>query len=452
MERNAIDLGTVGVPKLFRRMFIPTLFGMLSISAVTAVDGIFIGHGVGSDGIAAVNLCVPVMMLFTGLGLMTGVGCSVVAAVHVSHGQVKAARMNVTQALGMVSAVTVAATTLIVLFARRTALALGSSEHLLPLVVDYLQWFMPSMVFQMWISVSLFVIRLDGAPRVAMWCSVVSAALNVLLDYIFIFPLGWGVRGAAFATSLSEATGGVMALGYLLLFARTLRPARVRMSRKGLRLTLRNLGYQCRIGSSTLLGELTLAMLMYAGNLTFMRYLGDDGVGAFGVACYYTPFVFMVGNAIAQSAQPILSYNYGAGNFGRVWEAGRLAVRTAVVCGGIVMLLFMGAPRALVGLFLDTGGAAARIAIDGLPLFASGFVFFVVNIAVIGYNQSLERMAVSTSFALLRGALFLVPAFVVMPLAAGTEGIWLAMPVSEFLTTTAIVAYYGVRRMRQRSV
>lgn len=451
MERNAIDLGTVDVPKLFRRMFLPTLFGMLSISAVTAVDGIFIGHGVGSDGIAAVNLCVPVMMVFTGLGLMMGVGCSVVAAVHLSRSQARAARINVTQALAFVSAVTVAATTLIVVFARQTALAMGSSERLLPLVVDYLQWFMPSMVFQMWVSISLFIIRLDGAPRVAMWCSVVSAALNVVLDYIFIFPLGWGVRGAAFATSLSVATGGVMALGYLLFFARTLRPERVKLSAKSMRLTARNLGYQCRIGSSTLLGELTLAMLMYVGNVTFMRYLGDDGVGAFGVACYYTPFVFMVGNAIAQSAQPILSYNYGVGNFERVWQAGRLAVRTAVVCGGVVMLVFMAVPDGLVGLFLGSGGEAARIAIDGLPCFSAGFIFFVVNLAVIGYNQSLERMAVSTSFALLRGALFLVPSFMVMPLVAGTAGIWMAMPVSEFLTTLAIVAYYGARRMRRRN-
>lgn len=451
MERNAIDLGTVDVPKLFRRMFLPTLFGMLSISAVTAVDGIFIGHGVGSDGIAAVNLCVPVMMVFTGLGLMMGVGCSVVAAVHLSRSQARAARINVTQALAFVSAVTVAATTLIVVFARQTALAMGSSERLLPLVVDYLQWFMPSMVFQMWVSISLFIIRLDGAPRVAMWCSVVSAALNVVLDYIFIFPLGWGVRGAAFATSLSVATGGVMALGYLLFFARTLRPERVKLSAKSMHLTARNLGYQCRIGLSTLLGELTLAMLMYVGNVTFMRYLGDDGVGAFGVACYYTPFVFMVGNAIAQSAQPILSYNYGVGNFERVWQAGRLAVRTAVVCGGVVMLVFMAVPDGLVGLFLGSGGEAARIAIDGLPYFSAGFIFFVVNLAVIGYNQSLERMAVSTSFALLRGALFLVPSFMVMPLVAGTAGIWMAMPVSEFLTTLAIVAYYGARRMRRRS-
>lgn len=421
MERNSIDLGTLDVSTLFRRMFFPTLFGMLSISAVTAVDGIFIGHGVGSDGIAAVNICVPVMLLFTGFGLLMGVGCSVVAAVHISRSQAR---------------------------------AMGSSEHLLPMVVDYLQWFMPSMVFQLWCSIGLFIIRLDGSPRVAMWCSVVPAALNVVLDYIFIFPVGWGVRGAAFATSLSVATGGVMVMAYLLFFARTLRPERVKLSVKSLRLTLRNLGYQCRIGSSTLLGELTLAMLMYVGNVTFMRYLGDDGVGAFGVACYYTPFVFMVGNAIAQSAQPILSYNYGAGNFERVWQAGRLALRTAVLCGGIVMLVFMTVPRGLVDLFLGgdgAGGAAARIAAEGLPYFASGFIFFVVNIAVIGYNQSLERMAVSTSFALLRGALFLVPSFIIMPRVAGEAGIWAAMPVSEFLTTLSIIAYYGVRRMRRRA-
>ena len=373
MERNSIDLGTLDVSTLFRRMFFPTLFGMLSISAVTAVDGIFIGHGVGSDGIAAVNICVPVMLLFTGFGLLMGVGCSVVAAVHISRSQTRAACINVTQAFGFVTVVTVAATALIVIFAPQTARAMGSSEHLLPMVVDYLQWFMPSMVFQLWCSIGLFIIRLDGSPRVAMWCSVVPAALNVVLDYIFIFPVGWGVRGAAFATSLSVATGGVMVMVYLLFFARTLRPERVKLSVKSLRLTLRNLGYQCRIGSSTLLGELTLAMLMYVGNVTFMRYLGDDGVGAFGVACYYTPFVFMVGNAIAQSAQPILSYNYGAGNFERVWQAGRLALRTAVLCGGIVMLVFMAVPRGLVDLFLGgdgAGGAAARIAADGLPYFS----------------------------------------------------------------------------------
>ena len=99
MKRDAIDLGTVGVFTLFRKYFIPTLFGMLSMSAVTAFNGILAGHGIGSDGIAAINICVPLLMLFTGVGLMIGAGASVVASIQLSRGKLKAARLNVTQSV-----------------------------------------------------------------------------------------------------------------------------------------------------------------------------------------------------------------------------------------------------------------------------------------------------------------------------------------------------------------
>lgn len=324
-ERDAIDLGTVRVSTLFRRLFVPTLLGMLSISAVTVADGMFVGHGVGSDGIAAINIYVPLLMLAQGVGLMAGVGSSVVASIHLARGKVRAARLNVTQALWFVTLLTLLLVGAVMLWPDATARMLGASERLLPLVRDYLLWFSPGLLFQMWTAVGLFVIRLDGAPCVAMWCSVLSAVLNVVLDWWFIFPLGWGVRGAAFATAISVAAGGVVAVGYLLFRARTLRLCRVKWSRKSLRLSWRNIGYQCRIGSSALLGEMTLAVLMFVGNGVFMRRLGDDGVGAFGVACYYIPFVFMVGNAIAQSAQPILSYNFGLANGVRVRAAARIA-------------------------------------------------------------------------------------------------------------------------------
>ena len=306
MERDAIDWGTADIRILFRKFFVPTLLGMLSMSAVTAIDGIFVGHGVGSDGIAAVNICIPLLMIFTGIGLMAGVGSSVVASIHLARGKVKAARLNVTQALLFVTVVTLVPSVFVMSFPRQTAYLLGASEHLLPMVRDYLVWFVPSLTFQMWIAVSLFVIRLDGAPKFAMWCSIVSALINVVLDWLFIFPLGWGVMGAAFATSVSIVTGGVMALSYLLFFARHLRLHPVKRSRKSLRLSLRNIGYQCRIGSSALLGEATLATLMFVGNQVFMRYLGDDGVGAFGIGCYYIPFVFMVVNAVAEGSGRIV--------------------------------------------------------------------------------------------------------------------------------------------------
>lgn len=168
MERDAIDLGRLRVGYLFRRLFIPTLLGMLGMSAVTVVDGVFVGHGVGSDGIAAVNLCIPLLMLFTGAGLMAGAGCSVVASIHFARRKYKAARINVTQAMLFVTLLAALPVALILAFPRQVALLLGSSRHLLPQVVDYLVWFVPGLIPQLWIAVGLYVIRLDGAPRLAM--------------------------------------------------------------------------------------------------------------------------------------------------------------------------------------------------------------------------------------------------------------------------------------------
>lgn len=422
MKRDAIDLSTLNVFTLFRKYFVPTLLGMLSMSAVTAIDGIFVGHGVGSDGIAAVNICVPLLMLFTGIGLMVGAGCSVVASIQLSRGKSKSARLNVTQALLFVTIVALIPSALMMAFPAETARMLGSSEHLLPMVADYLLWFVPSWVFQIWITVSLFVIRLDGAPKLAMLCSLITAVINVALDWLFIFPFGWGVMGAAFATSISIMAGGLVAMVYLLFYARHLRLQPLKWSVKSLRLSVRNIGYQCRIGSSALLGEATLAVLIFVGNQVFMSYLGDDGVGAFGIA-YYIPFVFMVGNAIAQSAQPIISYNFGLGYKERVMAAERIALLTAVVCGVVATVAFTVYPYLLVGLFISLDSEAAKIAIHGFPYFASGFVFFIVNIAVVGYFQSVERIKPATIFALLRGFVFLIPSFILLPKFLDVSGI-----------------------------
>lgn len=448
MKEKEIDFGRAKVSSLFNRVFFPTLLGMLGMSAMTAIDGIFIGHSVGSDGIAAVNIVVPVLMLLTGVGLMVGMGCSVVSSLRLARGQVLAARVSVTRAMLFVTAVAVVVVGAMLAFPDASARALGASEHLLPLVREYMVWYIPSWLFMLWTAVALFVIRLDGAPNLAMACSLTSAVLNVFLDWLFMFPFGWGIMGAAFATSLSTAAGGVIAVAYLLFFARRLRVVRVRVGWRALRAAARDLAGQCRVGSSSLLAEATLAVLTFMGNYVFMSYLGDDGVGAFGIACYYTPFVFMVGNAIAQSAQPIISYNFGLKAWPRVRAAERVALRTAVVCGLVVTAGFVFFARELVGLFVPLDNAAARLAVEGFPYFSAGFVFFILNLAVIGYFQSLERMRPATVFALLRGVAWLVPSFLLLPGLLGTRGIWLALSVSELLTFLCVAVFFAVRRRR----
>lgn len=450
MKRDGIGLGTLRPFTLFGRFFIPTLLGMLSISSVTALDGIFVSHGIGSDGIAAINICIPLLMLFTGVGLMTGAGTSVVASIHLSKGQEKAARIHVTQALLFATFVAFVPSVFMMIYPSATARWLGASEYLTPMVREYLLWFVPSLMFQMWCSVCLFVIRLDGRPKLAMIVQLIAAATSAALGYLFVFPLGWGLMGAALAATIGLFVGGLIGIVYLWRFADRLRLYPVERNAKYLRLTVRNIGRQCRIGFSALLAEGTLAMLMFVGNRIFMEYLGDDGVGAFGIACYYIPFVFMVGNAIAQSAQPIISYNFGLGRSERVAATERIALTVSVVCGVLITAVFALFPRALVGLFIDSESAAARLAIAGFPYFSTAFVFFILNLCVIGYYQSVEQVRPAVFYALLRGFLFLVPCFILLPRAIGMKGIWLTLFVSEALTAAVSALVYAVGYARRR--
>ena len=439
MKRDAIDFEHERVSVLFRKILIPTLLGTISISAVTAIDGIFVGHGVGANGVAAVNIVVPIYQIMSGVGLMIGVGCSVVTSIHLSRQNARVAQLNVSQAMACSSIFTILLCALVLMCPVRTAEILGASDTLMPQVMDYMKWIMPSFLFEMWSMIGLFVIRLDGSPRYAMWCNVIPSALNAILDYVFIFPLDMGVEGAAIATSISIVVGGIMAMSYLLFFAKTLRIVRLKLSRKSLMLSLRNIGYQCKVGSSTLFGELTLAVLIYLGNLVFMEYLGDAGVGAFGIACYYTPFFFMVGNAIAQSAQPIISYNYGISRWNEIRKARKLLLSTSVIIGVFVALLFAFIPDRLVALFVDATSEAGKIAIDGFPYFASGIVFFILNVAIVGYYQSVEQIRRATTFVFLRGFMLLLPSFIFLPKLLGTAGIWLAMPLAEMVTTMIVL-------------
>ena len=442
--KDDIDFGRVRISKLFRKIFIPTLLGMVSWSLLTVIDGIFVGWGAGSNGIAAINICYPIFLVLSGFALMMGSGASVVSSIHLSQKNAKAARINVTQAIAFSTVLVLLAMLAVLLLPESIATMLGASETLMPLVRDYMVYLIPSAPFMVWSIIGLFVIRLDGAPKYAMWCNVVPAVMNMLLDWVFIFPLGMGVKGAALASSISTVIGGVMAFFYLLCRAHTLRLCRLKISLTSMWLSIRNVRYQCKIGFSALLGEMTMALLLFAGNMVFMKHLGDAGVGAYGVACYYTPFVFMFGNSIAQSAQPIVSYNFGLGRWDRVRNAISISLRTAVLSSVLSIVAFVFFPQYLVHLFISPDDPAAAIAIAGFPYFATGFLFFILNLVAIGFFQSIEKVLPAILFALLRGVVFLFPAFHLLPGLIGENGMWLALPLSETATFAVVAIYFAV--------
>ena len=445
-ERDAIDFGRTNIPRLFIKLFVPTLLGLLFWAIVTLADGIFVGQGVGSDALAAINIAAPLFQVSSGIALMFGSGVSIVAAIHLSQGNTKAACINVTQSIIVATVLMVLVAAAVYAFPREVAFMFGGSERLMPYIIDYLYYVMPALIFCITAIIGVFIVRLDGSPNFAMVANAVGSVMNIILDWFFIFPCGMGIKGAAIGTSLACGVSAAMVLYYLLRRAKTVRLYRLKFSHTSLQLTMRNVGYMIKMGFSTFIGETALSCMMIVGNFMYMSRLGEDGVAAYSVACYTFPLVFMFGSAVAQSALPIISYNHGMHDTLRIRRTFRLSIFVATLCSLPIVALGIFLSDPLIRCFLNPSVPAHQIAVDGFPLFSLSFIFFSLNLVLIGYYQALEDARASTFFMALRGYLLIVPSFLILPSLLGDKGLWLAVPLSEALTFVCICIYLVTKR------
>lgn len=444
--KDSIDFATEPIGKLFRKMFLPTLVGMVSMVVLNITDGAFIGHGDCSDALAAVNIVAPIFMITAGIGLMFGIGSNVVASIHLSKKNNKAANINLTQGVLAGWIIGFALGALFYFFQEETCMLFGCSEQLLPYACKYLKWVALLTPFNMFGMIAMFMIRLDGSPKFAMSINLGMALTNMLLDYILIFPLGMGIEGAAIATTFSFTVGNIPVAIYIFKYSKKVHFYRLKLSVNSIRLTCRNLLYQAKIGASALLGEGAIASVIIVGNYIFMEYLGEDGVAAFSVGCYCLPITFMMGNAIVQSVQPIISFAHGVGNRERLVAARNIAIQTAAASGVLGMLIMWTCSTIISGTFLDTSCHAYQVCCEGMPWFSAEFLLVALNIVFIGYFQSVEKATQATVFTVLRGFIFSIPAFIFLPMMLCPEGLWLALPAAEALTTLLIAITYTKTR------
>ena len=430
-KKDSIDFGKDEIGRLFWNIFFPTLLGMLADVAFMLTDGIFVGHGVGPEGLACVNLIAPTMMLITGIGMMFGMGASVVAAIHLAKDEGMQGRRKVTQAFGAAILLSLMAVALLYGFPSGTMRLLGVSEQLMPMAGEYFFVFVPTCFFIMIQIVGSFIIRLDGSPKYSMMATVVPSVLNIVLDYIFIFPCGWGLRGAALATDIGTCAGALMVFYYMMLSARSLKFCRPSTAFRG---SASEIVEIMKVGFAGLVMEFSASMLILCGNRSFGAHLGDVGVAAFSVVCYIFPIVANLFYAAATSAQPIVSFNHGAGNQERATSALRYSVVVSVGFALVALLCFTFFSSSVISVFLSSGSETWLLASRGLPLFAVGLIFMGFNTPVIGYFQSVERSVTSTMLTVLRGFILVALAFVLLPQVLGTAGLWLAVPAAELIT------------------
>ena len=438
MQRDSLDFKSMSVGKLFTKLLVPTIMGMAASALFTVVDGIFVGNGIGSDAMAAVNISAPIFMIITGVGLMFGMGGGILTSINLSQGKKKVANINFTQSVIALVFISLVMTLLLTIFPHKIATLFGSDEYLMDMVVEYLFWFSISLPFTVLVVALPFFIRLTN-PKISMWAMLAATVVNIILDYLFIFVFKWGLFGAAIATDIGEFVGAAIMIIYLFRHSIAIRFVWLKLSVKSLLLTLRNVGYMIKLGFSVFLSEITISVMIISGNYVFMDSMGADGVAAYRVICYLFPIIFMVFNATVQSAQPIISYNYGCGQMKRSDNALRLSMLFTLAFAFSIMLLFICFTRSIVTLFIpDTASAAWGYAVAGLPLFATDYLFFGINIIIIGYYTSIERLRRAISLTVLRGILPVV-FFFTLPLLLDVNGIWLAVAAGDITTTVVIV-------------
>ena len=228
--KDSIDFGSMDISTLFRKLLVPTVLGMVFSAIFVITDGIFVGKGIGSDALAAVNITAPLFMIATGIGLMFGVGGSVVASIYLSQGKRKAANINITQALVFSTFIVLVMSALCFCFVGPLGCLLGSSDKLLPLVIEYMIWYLPFLVFYELFSTGMFFIRLDGSPNYAMMCNAIAAIFNIIFFLLLVvfaisffgaFEITLPSKWSNAVDSKAESTTGLLSI-FLMAFTLSL--------------------------------------------------------------------------------------------------------------------------------------------------------------------------------------------------------------------------------------
>ncbi|WJE16435.1 MATE family efflux transporter [Halobacillus sp. ACCC02827] len=425
------------VKKVFFQYFFPSLFGMMLMSINILIDGIFVGNGVGAEGLAGVNLAMPVFSLIFSIALWIGIGGGTLYSIRIGERQMEQARSVFS--LSLITTIFILALIGTVGYFQVEAAArmLGANAETLSHTVEYLQvLFSLGWLIALQQLLSIFV-RNDGGPVLSMVALGITAVTNIGLNYYMIFILGLGVFGAALATILASVLGIFVLLIHFFRSDTKLRPFAFQWSWSGL-------GAIFSIGFPSFLAEAGALVFVAAYNLAIVSMLGTDGVAAFSVINYLHGFMFLSFFGIESALQPMISYYHGAKERGRIRESVKIGEVTALVMGVVLLVVGLLAAPLLVSLFGLESQHVRSLAVDGIRLFFIAYLFLGFNFVYMTYFQSIGQIRSSTIIILLRSFVLLLLFLWILPLFLGPAGVWLSLPMAEMVVAFLLVIY--VRR------
>ena len=430
-----MDLGKDNISKLFIKYFIPTVSAMIVTALYIVVDGMFVGKGVGSDGLAAVGIVVPIFTVFQSIQLLLGVGGSTVASIALAKGNRKYANNIFLQSTFVIIIITLFITLISLIYTEEIARLMGANDDIIENVKIYYRTMVIYAVFSTLNPAWSFFIRLDGAPKYAMFSMICGALINIILDYLFIFPMKMGIYGAALATGIGHITSVLIFIYYFLKKSKYFSFSLVKLKYKDLKKVM-------IIGTPGFITNIFTGITMVTFNTVIMNTLGKNGVTTYGIINYLHPLILFIFMSIGQSIQPIASYNYGKNNFSRMKEVYIYGQKSAVFIGIFFTVLGLFGSEILTSLFIKNTSTAYSLAIKSLPIFYINYIFYGITSVTVSYYQAIEETKKANLITLGRGFLFVMGAILILPNIFGDKGIWLATPVAEMLGFIMVIYFY----------
>lgn len=416
---------------------LPSMIMMVFMSLYTIIDGIFVSRLVGESALSAVNIVWPVICILIAIGVMLATGGSAVVARKMGEGDEKGACENFTFLAVVGVAVSLVLLVIVLLFHKPIVYALGADDSLFENGKTYLidmMYFGPCCILQ-----SLFqcFFATAGKPAYGLGLITAGGVVNAILDYVFMGPMQLGIAGAAIATGIGQMIPAVVGVIYFLV------------KRKGLHFTRfhwdgKALWQSCTNGSSEMVTNLSNAVITYLFNIILMRMVGADGVAAITIILY-GQFLF---NALylgfSMGVAPVISFQYGAKNSEKLSNVYHISNRFAKISSGFMAVASILLAKPITSVFVSESSHTFAMTVTGFALFGINYLFSGYNVFTSSLFTALSDGKTSALVSFSRTFVCILASLLILPQIIGLKGVWLAVPVAEFVTSG--LSFYCQRR------
>lgn len=434
-------LGREPVGKLLLKLALPTVTAQIINMLYNIVDRIYIGHipEVGDLALTGVGVCLSLIMIVTAFAAFVGFGGAPRASIYMGKGDYGTAGRILGNCFVVQLIISVVLTVVLLIWNRDFLLAFGASENTIEYGVDYMNIYALGTIFvQMTLGMNAF-ITAQGFAVTGMLSVLIGAVANIILDPIFIFTFGMGVKGAALATILSQAMSCAWVLAFLLG-----KKTQLKISLKNLKLNAKIIFPCLALGCSTFVMQASESVLTVCFNTSLLKYGGDIAVGAMTILSSVMQFAMLPLQGLGQGAQPIISYNYGARNPQRVKTAFKLLLRSSLIYSTLLWICVMAFPQGFAAMFTDSA-ELLEFTKTALRIYLGCLVLFGIQIACQMTFTSLGNAKASILVAVMRKFILLIPLIYIMPFIFSsnkTIAVYMAEPVADFLAVSFTVVLF----------